>query len=312
MLEEVINEHPVMLNRAPTLHRLGIQAFEPQLVEGKAIQLHPLVCEAFNADFDGDQMAVHLPLSAEAQAEARILMLSANNILSPASGKPLAMPRLDMVTGLYYLTQRREGTNGEGNAFSSSAEAIMAFDRKALDLQAPCRIRVDGTVVPGPGMVGEDHVPGQSWIADTTLGRVLFNELLPADYPFVNDLLPKKRQAAIINDLAERYSMTEVAMTLDRLKDAGFHWATRSGVTIAIDDVRRAPAQAGDPRRVRGPRGAGQQALPARCALLPGAQRRDGAHLGPGHRGGGEGDGGQLPPPTTPSPASSPPARPAT
>ncbi len=237
VLEEVINEHPVMLNRAPTLHRLGIQAFEPQLVEGKAIQLHPLVCEAFNADFDGDQMAVHLPLSAEAQAEARILMLSANNILSPASGRPLAMPRLDMVTGLYYLTQRRAGSAGEGGAYSSSAEAIMAYDLGTLDLQAPCRIRVPGTIVPGPDMVGEDYEPGAAWLADTTLGRVLFNELLPDDYPFVNDLLPKKKQAAIINDLAERYSMTEVAMTLDRLKDAGFHWATRSGVTIAIDDV---------------------------------------------------------------------------
>ena len=237
VLEEVINEHPVMLNRAPTLHRLGIQAFEPQLVEGKAIQLHPLVCEAFNADFDGDQMAVHLPLSAEAQAEARILMLSANNILSPASGKPLAMPRLDMVTGLYYLTQRREGTAGEGRAYSSVAEAIMAFDLGSLDLQAPIKIRLVGSVVPGPGMTNGSYEPGRPWLADTTLGRVLFNELLPEDYPFVNEQLPKKKQAAIINDLAERYSMTEVAMTLDRLKDAGFHWATRSGVTIAIDDV---------------------------------------------------------------------------
>ena len=162
VLEEVINEHPVMLNRAPTLHRLGIQAFEPQLVEGKAIQLHPLVCEAFNADFDGDQMAVHLPLSAEAQAEARILMLSANNILSPASGRPLAMPRLDMVTGLYYLTGRREGDAGEGRAYSSAAEAIMAYDLGTLSLQAPCRIRVGGTVVPGPGMVGEDPRAGDA------------------------------------------------------------------------------------------------------------------------------------------------------
>src|ERR1700710_801238 len=237
ILDEVIREHPVLLNRAPTLHRLGIQAFEPMLVEGKAIQLHPLVCEAFNADFDGDQMAVHLPLSAEAQAEARILMLSANNILSPASGKPLAMPRLDMVTGLYYLTTRREGEAGEGRAYSSPAEAIMALDLGSLHLQAPCRIRLTGDVVPGPGMVGEDHEPGTQWLADTTLGRVLFNELLPEDYPFINELLPKKRQAAIINDLAERYSMTEGAITLDRLKAAGFHWATRSGVTIAIDDV---------------------------------------------------------------------------
>ncbi|GAA4547906.1 DNA-directed RNA polymerase subunit beta' [Pseudonocardia xishanensis] len=233
VLEEVISEHPVLLNRAPTLHRLGIQAFEPQLVEGKAIQLHPLVCEAFNADFDGDQMAVHLPLSAEAQAEARVLMLSSNNILSPASGRPLAMPRLDMVTGLYHLTRERPDAFGHGQSYSSVAEAIMAYDRKALHLQAPIKIRLPG-VAPIAGI----EVPeGDVWLAETTLGRVLFNELLPADYPFVNEALPKKRQAAIINDLAERYSMTEVAQCLDRLKDAGFYWATRSGVTIAIDDV---------------------------------------------------------------------------
>ncbi|MCF7553104.1 DNA-directed RNA polymerase subunit beta' [Pseudonocardia sp. WMMC193] len=233
VLEEVISEHPVLLNRAPTLHRLGIQAFEPQLVEGKAIQLHPLVCEAFNADFDGDQMAVHLPLSAEAQAEARVLMLSSNNILSPASGRPLAMPRLDMVTGLYHLTRERPDAFGNGQSYSSVAEAIMAYDRKALHLQAPIKIRLPG-VAPVAGI----EVPeGEVWLAETTLGRVLFNELLPADYPFVNEALPKKRQAAIINELAEQYSMTEVAQCLDRLKDAGFYWATRSGVTIAIDDV---------------------------------------------------------------------------
>ena len=235
VLEEVISEHPVMLNRAPTLHRLGIQAFEPQLVEGKAIQLHPLVCEAFNADFDGDQMAVHLPLSAEAQAEARVLMLSSNNILSPASGRPLAMPRLDMVTGLYHLSRLREEAHGKGGVYSSVAEAIMAYDRKALHLQAPIRIRLHDVVPTGGGAEGWSH--GEPWLAETTLGRVLFNELLPPDYPFVNEILPKKRQAMIINDLAERYSMTEVAQVLDRLKDAGFYWATRSGVTMSVTDV---------------------------------------------------------------------------
>ncbi|MEV1291160.1 DNA-directed RNA polymerase subunit beta' [Pseudonocardia sp. NPDC049635] len=236
VLEEVISEHPVLLNRAPTLHRLGIQAFEPQLVEGKAIQLHPLVCEAFNADFDGDQMAVHLPLSAEAQSEARVLMLSSNNILSPASGRPLAMPRLDMVTGLFHLTRQRDDAEGAGNHYGSSAEAIMAYDRKVLHLQAPIKIRLP-QVVPTPGAAAETVTEDGVWTAETTLGRVLFNELLPADYPYVNEPLPKKRQAAIINDLAERYSMTEVAQVLDRLKDAGFYWATRSGVTLAIDDV---------------------------------------------------------------------------
>ncbi|MHA6805846.1 DNA-directed RNA polymerase subunit beta' [Salinifilum ghardaiensis] len=236
VLEEVISEHPVLLNRAPTLHRLGIQAFEPQLVEGKAIQLHPLVCEAFNADFDGDQMAVHLPLSAEAQAEARVLMLSSNNILSPASGRPLAMPRLDMVTGLYHLTKEKEGATGEGKAFSSVGEAIMAYDRKELDLQARATIRLHD-IVPPQGEVPEDWEPGQPWSATTTLGRVWFNELLPEDYPYVNELLQKKKQGGIVNDLAERYPMVTVSQTLDKLKDAGFYWATRSGVTIAISDV---------------------------------------------------------------------------
>ena len=237
VLEEVISEHPVMLNRAPTLHRLGIQAFEPQLVEGKAIQLHPLVCEAFNADFDGDQMAVHLPLSAEAQAEARVLMLSSNNILSPASGRPLAMPRLDMVTGIYHLSRLREDAHGAGGVYSSVAEAIMAYDRKVLHLQAPMRIRLHGVVPPADVAAEIGWSEGDPWLAETTLGRVLFNELLPVDYPFVNEILPKKRQAMIINDLAERYSMTDVAQVLDRLKDAGFYWATRSGVTMSITDV---------------------------------------------------------------------------
>ncbi|OLF16471.1 DNA-directed RNA polymerase subunit beta' [Actinophytocola xanthii] len=236
VLEEVITEHPVMLNRAPTLHRLGIQAFEPQLVEGKAIQLHPLVCEAFNADFDGDQMAVHLPLSAEAQAEARVLMLSSNNILSPASGRPLAMPRLDMVTGLFHLTRLKEEGLGAGQAFSSPAEAIMAFDRKVIDLQSPIKVRITDRA-PNSADKPEGWEPGQPWLAQTTLGRVLFNDLLPEDYPFMNEPMPKKRQAAIVNDLAERYPMVTVARTLDKLKDAGFHWATRSGVTIAISDV---------------------------------------------------------------------------
>src|SRR6266700_4212591 len=196
VLEEVIAEHPVLLNRAPTLHRLGIQAFEPVLVEGKAIQVHPLVCHAFNADFDGDQMAVHLPLSAEAQAEARILMLSSNNILSPASGRPLAMPRLDMVTGLFFLTKLKENGTGAGFAFSSTAEAIMAYDRKVIELQSPVKIRLYDRNPPR-GQEPEGWEPGSVWLAETTLGRVLFNELLPADYPFINEPLFMKRQAAI-------------------------------------------------------------------------------------------------------------------
>jgi DNA-directed RNA polymerase subunit beta' len=251
VLEEVIGEHPVLLNRAPTLHRLGIQAFEPMLVEGKAIQLHPLVCEAFNADFDGDQMAVHLPLSAEAQAEARILMLSSNNILSPASGRPLAMPRLDMVTGLYFLTTEIDGDTGEYTApakdkpetgvYSSPAEAIMAMDRGALSVRAKIRVRLTQLRPPADieaELFGDEGwKPGDAWTASTTLGRVMFNELLPLGYAFVNEQMHKKVQARIVNDLAERYPMIVVAQTVDKLKDAGFYWATRSGVTVSMADV---------------------------------------------------------------------------
>ncbi|MDQ1667683.1 MAG: DNA-directed polymerase subunit beta, partial [Actinomycetota bacterium] len=245
VLEEVITEHPVLLNRAPTLHRLGIQAFEPQLVEGKAIQIHPLVCTAFNADFDGDQMAVHLPLSAEAQAEARILMLSSNNILSPAHGRPITSPTQDMVLGIYYLTGTREGMKGEGRAFASVAEGVMAHDAGQLDLQAPIKVRLTG-VVPARGWTGPDGwSEGDPIILDTTLGRALFNEALPEDYPYVDKPIDKKELSSIVNDLAERYPKVQVAATLDALKSAGFHWATRSGVTISIEDVVTPEAKQG-------------------------------------------------------------------
>jgi DNA-directed RNA polymerase subunit beta' len=236
VLEEVITEHPVLLNRAPTLHRLGIQAFEPQLVEGKAIHLHPLVCGAFNADFDGDQMAVHLPLSAEAQAEARILMLSSNNILKPSDGRPVTMPSQDMIIGLFHLTSDKEEPVGAGRAFSSVSEAIMAFDQGSLDLNAVVRIRMEGLVF-AAGQEPEGFSPDAPYLFETTLGRALFNELLPVDYPYENGVVDKKRLSVIVNDLAERYPKVEVAASLDALKEAGFRWATRSGVTIAISDV---------------------------------------------------------------------------
>ncbi|MEL4505028.1 DNA-directed RNA polymerase subunit beta' [Luteococcus sp. H138] len=236
VLEEVIKEHPVLLNRAPTLHRLGIQAFEPQLIEGKAIQLHPLVCTAFNADFDGDQMAVHLPLSAEAQAEARILMLSTNNILKPADGRPVTLPTQDMIIGMYFLTQEREGA-GTGKAFSSLAEALMAFDRKELLVGAKIKLRLKDIVAPE----GAEVRPDGTAILETTLGRAIFNEALPADYPFINETVGKKQLGAIVNDLAERYPKVQVGQTLDNLKDLGFHWATRSGVTVSIGDVQTPP-----------------------------------------------------------------------
>ncbi|WP_273408956.1 DNA-directed RNA polymerase subunit beta' [Corynebacterium ureicelerivorans] len=261
VLEEAISEHPVLLNRAPTLHRLGIQAFEPKLVEGKAIQLHPLACEAFNADFDGDQMAVHLPLSAEAQAEARVLMLSSNNILSPASGKPLAMPRLDMVTGLYFLTMLKgpQEIGGEGayapadsngperGVYSSYREAIMAYDLGVLGLQAPIKVRIDH-LRPTPEIEAEQFpdgwTKGQAWMTETTLGRIMFNELLPFNFPYQEGAMVRKGGGSgkvllgdIIQSMVEKYPMITVAQVLDKMKDAGFYWATRSGVTISMSDV---------------------------------------------------------------------------
>ncbi|HEY7222673.1 MAG TPA: DNA-directed RNA polymerase subunit beta' [Micromonosporaceae bacterium] len=242
VLEEVIGEHPVLLNRAPTLHRLGIQAFEPQLVEGKAIQIHPLVCTAFNADFDGDQMAVHVPLSAEAQAEARILMLSSNNILKPADGKPVTMPTQDMIIGLYHLTHRRPGATGEGLTFSSDAEAWMAYDAKELHLQAPIRVRLRGvTHIKDTPNETPKPVEADQPVLETTLGRVLFNETLPPGYPFINFEVRKGQLSAIVNDLAEKYPKVQLAATLDALKERGFHWATWSGVTIGIEDVVQPP-----------------------------------------------------------------------
>jgi len=223
VLEEVIAEHPVLLNRAPTLHRLGIQAFEPQLIEGKAIQIHPLVCTAFNADFDGDQMAVHVPLSAEAQAEARVLMLSSNNILSPASGRPLTAPTQDMVLGLFFLTSLRENEVGEGRVFSSISEALMAYEQNSLTLQAKIKIRVS--------------INGELVTKETTLGRALFNEVLPESFPFVDHEVTKKGLGAIVDNLAEGYSKVETAKVLDDLKELGFRWATRAGATIGIVDV---------------------------------------------------------------------------
>ena len=242
VLDEVIAEHPVMLNRAPTLHRLGIQAFEPQLIEGKAIQLHPLVCAAFNADFDGDQMAVHLPLSAEAQAEARILMLSTNNILKPADGRPVTVPSHEMIIGAYWLTMLRDDMPGNGNAYSSVAEAVMAFDGGHLHVGSPVKLRLEGIVAP------EDQAHKQradgSIVLDTTLGRALFNEALPEGFPYVNEHIGKRLIGQIVNDLAERYSTAVAVDTLDALKDLGFHWGTRSGVTVSIQDVETPPQKA--------------------------------------------------------------------
>ncbi len=244
VLEEVIAEHPVLLNRAPTLHRLGIQAFEPVLVEGKAIRLHPLVCTAFNADFDGDQMAVHVPLGAEAQAEARVLMLSSNNIKSPAHGRPLTVPTQDMIIGLYYLTAARDGFPGEGRVFIDFADALNAYDARAdLDLQAKIFVRLsrDTRVATAFGKF-EDHKAGER--IQTTVGRIVFNNVLPDDYPFLNYEMNKKEISRLVEDVTNSYALSEVPPILDGLKDAGFHYATRAGVTVSVYDATVPPNKA--------------------------------------------------------------------
>jgi len=224
VLEEVIREHPVLLNRAPTLHRLGIQAFEPVLVEGKAIQIHPLVCTAFNADFDGDQMAVHVPLSAEAQAEARVLMLSANNLLSPASGRPIVTPTQDMIIGAYYLTVAEAGEKGEGRVFRHNWEVLRALDEGSLHLHAPIKVRRDGGSF------------------ETTAGRLLFEEALPADYSenFGHIVAPlrKGEMGRVVENLVGHYSRAVVAESLDAIKNVCYRYASQSGLTVSIDDVK--------------------------------------------------------------------------
>ena len=265
VLEEVITEHPVLLNRAPTLHRLGIQAFEPQLIEGKAIQIHPLVCSAFNADFDGDQMAVHLPLSAEAQAEARILMLSTNNILKPSDGRPVTMPTQDMIIGLFFLTREVEAEQpGEGRVFASTSEAIMAFDRGEITLQSKVKIRFQDVVPPFGTALPEGWEQGQSLILETTLGRALFNETLPADYAFVNYEVGKKQLGVIVNDLAERYTKVAVAACAGRPQGRRLPLGHPVRCHRVHRGRRHPGAQGRDPRGLRGAGQEGPEAVRAR------------------------------------------------
>ena len=245
VLEDVIKEHPVLLNRAPTLHRLGIQAFEPMLVEGKAIQVHPLVCTAFNADFDGDQMAVHLPLSAEAQAEARVLMLSANNILSPATGRPITVPSQDMLFGGYYLTLEVDGAKGEGRVFRNTYEIEAALDAGDVALHAKIELRVQQDSSLGDRLVAAGIEPDENGrlTITTTPGRVLFNEGLPFSFRFINDLVGKRATpiATVVEELTAGYGRQEVAASLDRIKASGFRFASQSGLTISINDVQTPP-----------------------------------------------------------------------
>ena len=244
VLEEVIKEHPVLLNRAPTLHRLGIQAFEPVLVDGKAIKLHPLVCTAFNADFDGDQMAVHVPLSNEAQAEARVLMLSTNNIKSPAHGRPLTVPTQDMIIGLYYLTAVRDGFPGENRKFIDFADAFNTYDARAdLDLQAKIDVRLsrDGLVATAFNQF-EEHKAGDH--IQTSVGRIIFNDVLPKDYPYLNYEMNKTEISRLVADIADKYPLGDLPDIFDGLKDAGFHYATRAGVTVSVYDASIPPTKA--------------------------------------------------------------------
>jgi DNA-directed RNA polymerase subunit beta' len=243
ILEEVIKDHPVLLNRAPTLHRLGIQAFEPVLVEGKAIKIHPLVCTAFNADFDGDQMAVHIPLSPEAQVEASVLMLASHNILSPASGQPITVPTQDMVLGLYYLTKGRPGTKGEGRSFATAEDVLLALEAQQVETLSPIRLRYTGEVIDltnaydDQDLLHTEPTNYERQYLNTTVGRVILNDSLPKGMPFVNGLLKKKGVGQLVNYAYLRFGLETTVRMLDGIKQLGFTYATRAGLSIGIDDM---------------------------------------------------------------------------
>jgi DNA-directed RNA polymerase subunit beta' len=243
VLEDVIREHPVLLNRAPTLHRLGIQAFEPVLVEGKAIRIHPLVCTAFNADFDGDQMAVHIPLSPEAQIEASVLMLSSNNILSPAHGAPIAIPSQDIVLGCYYLTKAKNGAKGEGRAFGNPDDVMLALEAGELETLSPIRLRYTGDLQDLSAARDDQDVlhtevqKVHNKIINTTVGRVILNEAIPVEMPFINGLLKKKGLQQLVQSCYLKFGLEKTVEMLDSLKNLGFAYATRSGLSIGIDDL---------------------------------------------------------------------------
>src|ERR1700750_3245069 len=243
ILEEVIKDHPVLLNRAPTLHRLGIQAFEPVLVEGKAIRIHPLVCTAFNADFDGDQMAVHIPLSPEAQVEASVLMMSTNNILSPAHGAPIAIPSQDIVLGCYYLTKAKASAKGEGRAFGNADDVMLALEAGELETLSPIRLRYTGDLQDLTAARDDQDVlrtevqTVSNKIINTTVGRVILNGQLPPEMPFVNGLLKKKGLQQLVQSCSLKFGLAKTVEMLDSLKNTGFTYATRSGLSIGIDDL---------------------------------------------------------------------------
>ncbi len=243
ILEEVIKDHPILLNRAPTLHRLGIQAFEPVLVEGKAIKIHPLVCTAFNADFDGDQMAVHIPLSPEAQIEASVLMLAAHNILSPASGQPITVPTQDLVLGLYYLTKAKVAAKGEGRTFANAEEVLMALEAGEVETLTPIRLRYSGSVLDmttaydDQDLMHTDPVEFNKQFISTTVGRTILNDALPEGMPFINGLLKKKGIGQLVSYCNQNLGLEITVKMLDRIKELGFQYATRSGLSVGLDDM---------------------------------------------------------------------------
>ena len=243
ILEEVIKDHPVLLNRAPTLHRLGIQAFEPVLVEGKAIKIHPLVCTAFNADFDGDQMAVHIPLSPEAQVEAEVLMLSSNNILSPANGAPITTPTQDMVLGIYYLTKSKANAKGEGRTFGSIEEVLLALEMGKVETLTPIKLYYSGPVIDlttsfdSQNVIHSEPIQYSKQYMDTTVGRVILNDRLPADMPFVNGLLKKRGLMQLVQYCYLHFGRAETVEMIDGLKNLGFNYATKAGLSIGINDM---------------------------------------------------------------------------
>ena len=265
ILEEVIKDHPVLLNRAPTLHRLGIQAFEPVLVEGKAIKIHPLVCTAFNADFDGDQMAVHIPLSPEAQVEASVLMLASHNILSPASGQPITVPTQDMVLGIYYLTKAKPGAKGEGRAFANIEEVLLAKEAGEVETLTPIRLRYTGEVIDlttaydDQDVIHTEPTNFERQFISTTVGRAIMNDHLKrgaAEMPYINGLLKKKGVGQLVNYCYLRFGLETTVRMLDGIKQLGFHYATKAGLSIGIDDmvIPQSKAGAGTRRRAAGHR----------------------------------------------------------
>ena len=297
ILEEVIKDHPVLLNRAPTLHRLGIQAFEPVLVEGKAIKIHPLVCTAFNADFDGDQMAVHIPLSPEAQVEASVLMLASHNILSPASGQPITVPTQDMVLGIYYLTKAKPGAKGEGRAFANIDEVLLAKEAGEVETLTPIRLRYTGEVIDLTTAYDDQDVTHteptmfERQYISTTVGRAIMNDHLKrgaADMPYINGLLKKKGVGQLVNYCYLRFGLETTVRMLDGIKQLGFQYATKAGLSIGIDDMVIPPSKAGLVTRRR-------EAGHRRAAAVPGRRHHQRRALQQGRRNlvGDHGKGGR-------------------